>query len=79
VEILGSDKRTPALIATVKKFYKTAPRKNQGILVTCGVTRLGKILLFGYFFLEQYLHFQLNKQLQNMVVALILTIKRSWV
>ncbi len=31
------------------------------------MTRLGDILLFGYFLLEQYLHFQLNKQLQNMV------------
>jgi len=31
------------------------------------VTRLGNILLFGYFLLEQYLHVQLNKQLQNMV------------
>jgi hypothetical protein len=31
------------------------------------VTRLGKILLFGYFLLEQYLDFQRNKQLQNMV------------
>jgi hypothetical protein len=31
------------------------------------VTKLGEILLFGYFLLEQYLHFQLNKQLQNMV------------
>jgi hypothetical protein len=30
------------------------------------VTRLGEILLFGYFLLEQYLHFQLDKQLQNM-------------
>jgi hypothetical protein len=28
---------------------------------------LGEILLFGYFLLEQYLHFKLNKQLQNMV------------
>jgi hypothetical protein len=31
------------------------------------VNRLGEILLFGYFILEQYLHFQLNRQLQNMV------------
>jgi hypothetical protein len=31
------------------------------------VTRLGGLLLFGYFLLEQYLHFQLNKQLQNRV------------
>jgi hypothetical protein len=31
------------------------------------VTKLGEILLFGYFMLKQYLHFQLNKQLQNMV------------
>jgi hypothetical protein len=31
------------------------------------VTRLGEILLFGNFLLEQYLHFQPNKQLQNMV------------
>ena len=31
------------------------------------MTRLGKILLFGYFLLTQYLHVQLNKQLQNMV------------
>jgi hypothetical protein len=31
------------------------------------VTRSGEILLFGNFLLEQYLHFQPNKQLQNMV------------
>jgi hypothetical protein len=31
------------------------------------VTRLGQTLQFDYFLLEQYLHFQLNKQLQNMV------------
>ncbi len=31
------------------------------------MTRLGEILLFGYFLPEQYLHFQLYKQLQNMV------------
>jgi hypothetical protein len=31
------------------------------------VTRLDEILLFGYFLFEQYLHFWLNKQLQNMV------------
>jgi len=36
-------------------------------LLVSSVTRMGKILLFGYFLLEQYLHFQLNKQLQNMV------------
>ncbi len=35
--------------------------------VTTSVTRLDEILLFGYFLLEPYLHFQLNKQLQNMV------------
>jgi hypothetical protein len=34
---------------------------------SASVTRLGELLLFGYFLLEQYLHFQLNKQLQNMV------------
>jgi hypothetical protein len=28
---------------------------------------LGEILLFGYFLLEQYLHFQQNKKLQDMV------------
>ncbi len=31
------------------------------------MTILGEILLLGYFLLEQYLHFQLNKQFQNMV------------
>ncbi len=31
------------------------------------MTRLDRILLFGYFLLEQYLHFRLNKLLQNMV------------
>ncbi len=31
------------------------------------MTRLGEMLLFGYFLLGQYLHFQLNKQLQSMV------------
>ncbi len=31
------------------------------------MTRLGKILMFRNFLLEQYLHFRLNKELQNMV------------
>jgi hypothetical protein len=35
--------------------------------IVVSVTRLGEILLFGYFLRKQYLHFQLNKQLQNMV------------
>jgi hypothetical protein len=35
--------------------------------IVVSVTRLGDIWLFGYFLLKQYLHFRLNKQLQNMV------------
>jgi hypothetical protein len=46
------------------KLTRPTKRKNAN---GSSVTRLGDILLFGYFLLGQYLHFWLNKQLQNMV------------
>ncbi len=41
------------------------------------VTRLGEILLFGYFLLEHFWHFLQNKQFQNMVCFTYFNIKKQ--
>ncbi len=60
-------KQTGLLCCSFIDEKRDLKRNGLAYYEAASVTRLGEILLFGYFLLEQYLHFQLNKQLQNMV------------